>query len=69
VALVRAVTVEDEDAACALARDPACKQIAQFLGRVEAAGVQEVEPVEQIEGRLSNVAGVEARRGAKLRRG
>jgi len=41
--------LEDEDAARVLAGDPAGEQVAQLCRRIEAAGVQQVEAVEEVE--------------------
>jgi hypothetical protein len=53
-ARLRAMAVEDEDPPDALAGDPARQDVPQ-LGRLgEAAGVEQVVTVEQVEGRLSD---------------
>jgi len=56
MALVGAVAVEDEDAPHPLAGDPAGKQVAQLAGGLEAARVQQVEAVEEVERGLSHRA-------------
>ena len=56
VPLGRPFAVEHEHAARALRGDPAREQVAQLLGRAEAARVQKVEAVEEVEGRLSHRA-------------
>src|SRR2546427_806664 len=54
--------------ASALPRHPAREQVAQLLRRSEPARVQQVEPVEEVEGRLSHRAASAPRRGAGRRR-
>src|SRR5581483_4084442 len=58
------VAVEDEHAARALRGDPARQEVAQLLGRAEAAGVEQVEAVEEVERRLSHRAAAAPRRAA-----
>ena len=44
------------------------EQVAQLLRRTEAAGVQQVEPVEEIQGRFSHVASAPRTGGLRPRR-
>ena len=52
--LVLPHSVEDEHAACSLRRDPARERVAQLARIREAAGVQQVVPVEEIESRVGH---------------
>src|SRR5579864_5699603 len=68
VALVGTEPIEHEHTARALRRHPARQQIAQLLRRAEAARVEEVEAVEEIEGRLSRLFASALRREERRRR-
>ena len=61
------LAVEDEHPLSSLLGDPTREEVTQLLWRTEAACVQKVEAVEEVEGWLSHRVVSAPRRGARLR--
>ena len=65
-ALLVTAPVEDEHSAGPLRGDPAREQVAQRFRGLEAARVEEVEAVEEVQGRLGHDAPYASRSAARL---